>query len=77
MIDKKCPKCGSRSFQINDYCVVGFIYEVQDGIVESEGTGDSCDSIKTTCVCRKCKHEWHPRNLEFTIDKQIQIIKKC
>lgn len=69
MIDKKCPKCGSRSFQINDYCEVGFIYEVQDGIVESEGTGDSCDSIKTVCVCRKCKHEWHPRNLEFTIDK--------
>lgn len=69
MTNKKCPKCGSRTFQIADYCVVVYAYEVTDGFVESEGMGDSCDPVKTICVCRKCKHEWHPRKMSFTIDR--------
>ena len=31
MTDKKCPKCGSRCFQIVDYYATGYIYEVDIG----------------------------------------------
>lgn len=69
MIDKKCPKCGSKSFQLVDYCKVGYIYSVEDGKVMPDGQDDSSDHISTTCSCNECGHIWHPRNLDFEIDE--------
>lgn len=70
MTEKKCPKCGSRTFQIVDYYVRGYIYEVTDGYVEAEGEDDDGgEHVRTVCVCRKCDYEWHPRNMEYTIDE--------
>ena len=69
MTDKKCPKCGSRNFQIVDYYVVGYIYEVEDGNVIAEGQDDGGEHIRTSCVCRECRHEWHPRNFNYEIDE--------
>lgn len=70
MTDKKCPKCGSRNFQIADHYSVAYLYEVQDGVVEADGMdNDFGRHIETTCTCHNCKHQWHPRNLEYTIDK--------
>ena len=69
MTDKKCPKCGSRNFQIVDYYVVGYIYEVEDGKVIAEGQDDGNEHVRTSCVCRECGHEWHPRNFNYEIDE--------
>lgn len=33
MTEKKCPKCGSNNFQIVDYYVTGYVYEVENGVV--------------------------------------------
>ncbi len=67
--DKKCPKCRSTNFQIVDYEMVANIYEVDNGYVTAEGQDDDGSHIKTSCVCRKCGHIWHPKNFEFTIDE--------
>lgn len=69
MTDKKCPKCGSRNFQIVDYYVAGYIYEVEDGKVIAEGQDDGNEHVRTSCVCRECGHEWHPRNFNYEIDE--------
>ena len=71
MTNKKCPKCKSRNFQVVDYYVTGYIYEVENGKVYAEGTDDGGDHKKTDCICRKCGHRWHPRNLglDFIIDE--------
>ena len=70
MTEKKCPKCGSQNFQVVDYYVTGYIYEVANGIVTAEGTDDGGNHVRTNCVCRKCGHIWHPKNLDknFAID---------
>ena len=41
MTDKKCPKCGSNNFQIVDYFVTGYIYEVENGVVNGNGADDT------------------------------------
>lgn len=69
MTDKKCPKCGSRNFQIVDYYTRPYIYEVEDGKVMADGIGEESDHVKTTCVCRGCGYEWHPKKFEYTIDE--------
>lgn len=69
MTDKKCPKCGSRTYQIVEYAVQELIYEVTDGYVEAYGEGDGGDHIKTTCHCKVCNHFWHPRKFDYTIDE--------
>lgn len=69
MTEKKCPKCGSRNFQINDYYTRPYIYEVTDGYVEAEGEGEESEHVRTNCVCRNCKHQWHPKNFDYYIDK--------
>ena len=68
MTEKKCPKCGSRNFQITDYYVTGYIYEVEDGKVIPDGADEGGEHVRTTCVCRECGHIWHPRNFDFSID---------
>lgn len=68
MTNKKCPKCGSRNFQIVDEYVQELLYEVEDGIVEAMGEGDGGEHVRTSCTCRNCGYHWHPRNLEYTID---------
>lgn len=69
MINKKCPKCGSRYFQIVDYYVVGYIYEVEDGKVIAEGQDDGGKHVRINCYCRECHHEWHPRKCDYVIDE--------
>lgn len=71
MTNKKCPKCGSKSFQVTDYFVTGYIYEVEDGYVTAEGQDDGGIHVCTTCVCRECGHQWHPKkfNDDFVIDQ--------
>lgn len=68
MTDKKCPKCGSRNFQIVDHYDTGYIYEVEDGVVLADGADDGGRRLRTICTCRKCNHTWHPKKLEYTID---------
>lgn len=68
MTNKKCPICGSHNFQITDFYVRGYIYEVHDGIVLADGEDDGGERVRTTCVCRDCDHIWHPRNFDYTID---------
>lgn len=70
MTTKKCPKCSSRYFQLVDYCATRYIYEIVNGVVYAEGANDGEKSISTTCICRICGHQWHPRNLDnaFKID---------
>lgn len=69
MIDKKCPQCGSRYFQIVDYYAVGYIYEVEDGRVIAEGQDDGGEHVRTTCVCRDCGRQWHPKKMNYEIDE--------
>lgn len=69
MTSKQCPKCRSRNFQIYDEWVQGLLYEVTDGFVEANGAGDGGEHIRTSCTCRECGYHWHPRKLEYTIDK--------
>lgn len=59
--NKRCPKCGSRNFQIADTCAVDYLYECRDGIITANGQGDGCDQIKRTCFCLECEHSWHPK----------------
>lgn len=70
--NKKCPKCGSKNFQVVAYSIVGYIYEVEDGRVIADGQddGDSKD-VRVNCVCRECEHQWHPKRLndDFVIDE--------
>lgn len=68
MTTAKCPKCGSRNFQVIDYYSTPYLYEVTNGTVTADGTGDDTTHVKTICVCRQCKRRWHPRNFEITID---------
>lgn len=53
MTDKRCPKCGSRNFQIADEYTTAYLYEVTDGVVEADGMdNDFGRRVKTTCTCR-------------------------
>ncbi len=63
--DKKCPKCGSRNFQIVDTCAMDLLYKCKDGIITANGQGERCDQIKRTCFCDECEHEWHPKGDMF------------
>ena len=70
MTKKECPKCKSKCFQLVDYYVTGYIYEIVNGVVTAEGTDDGGNHVKSTCLCRNCGYIWHPRNLDnnFIID---------
>ncbi len=69
MTDKKCPRCGSQNFSISDYWVTCYLYEVENGTVNAEGSdGDTGKHIKTECICKECNHRWHPHNFDFSID---------
>lgn len=70
MTNKKCPKCGSGNFQVVDYQIRAYMYEVEDGYVTADGVDEDSDHVRTNCVCRECGHVWHPRRLndDFVID---------
>lgn len=70
MTDKKCPKCGSKDFSIECKVTAYLLYTVIDGIVEANGCDmDAGDELSNTCICSNCKHIWHPRKFNYTIDK--------
>ena len=70
MTSKKCPKCGSRNLQIADEYTTAYLYEVTDGVVEADGEDNDCGQhIRTTCTCRNCDYQWHPKNFRYEIDK--------
>ena len=57
MTNKKCPKCGCRSFQIDDVYSTNYIYQVRDGVVMTNGEdNDFGRHLSTTCTCEKCGH---------------------
>lgn len=64
--NKKCPKCGSRNFQIVDYCSTPLLYECEDGVITANGQGDSGELLKRVCICRECETQWTPRGEVFT-----------
>lgn len=68
MTDKKCPKCGSKNFQITDYSVTGYIYQVEDGVVTGNGDDAGGKHVRTICECAECGHVWYPRNFDFEVD---------
>lgn len=69
MINKKCPQCGSRYFQIVDYYVVGYIFEVEDGKVIADGQDEGGEHVRTICVCHDCGRKWHPKKCDYVIDE--------
>lgn len=70
MTNKKCPKCGSQNFRIEEECTTTLIYEVYEGTVEAQGEcNDASEHVKTTCICDECSHRWHPRKFDFIVDK--------
>ena len=68
MTTKKCPKCGSKNFQITDYYIRGYIFEVEEGTVHANGENEDAEHVRTNCFCRKCHHLWHPKKFNYTID---------
>ena len=71
MTDKKCPKCGSRNFGITAKVTAYMLYTVIDGHVYPNGADyDDSDTLSETCICDQCGHRWHPKNHEYTIDRE-------
>lgn len=65
---RRCPKCGSRNFQIDDWYEACYIYQVEDGVITPDGVdNDGCDHIRTVCTCLDCGNNWHPKNLYKSI----------
>ena len=70
MTTKQCPKCRNKDYRIEEQYTTTYIYQVVNGTVIACGeNNDSQDHIKTTCICDACKHKWHPRNFNFTVDE--------
>lgn len=71
MTTKKCPKCNQQDFQLIDYYVTGYIYDVVNGYVTANGADDGGRHVKSRCFCRICGHVWSPRHLDsnFRIDE--------
>lgn len=58
MTSKKCPKCGSRNFQIADEYTTVYLYEVIDGVVEAGGEDKNYGQhIRKTCTCLNCDYQ--------------------
>lgn len=69
MTTKKCPRCGSKDFLIECKVTAYLLYTVIDGIVEANGYDmDAGTELGNTCICSNCRHIWHPRNFDYTID---------
>lgn len=68
MTNAKCPKCGSRTFQLVSTCKVDYLYDVIEGHVYGNGQGSQCDELSNLCECEKCGHKWHPRNFDCNVD---------
>lgn len=45
MTTKKCPKCGSKNFQITDYYIRGYIFEVEEGTVHANGENEDAEQM--------------------------------
>ena len=58
---KKCPKCGSDKFRIEEFVETANIYEAEGGKITFEGTTDDADIKATYCHCNSCGYNWHPR----------------
>lgn len=58
---KKCPKCGSKDFQVDEYVEITNKYTAEGGIITFEGTSDFGDTKAIYCKCHKCGYTWHPR----------------
>lgn len=68
MINKKCPKCGSRNFQIEDEYTTVYMYQVVNGEVEADGEDKDCGRhVSTTCYCNECGYGWHPKKMSFML----------
>ena len=57
----KCPKCGSRSFDLLETFTEVEIRRVRNGVVSNESCHDVGPLISTECDCDKCGHHWFPR----------------
>lgn len=68
MTSEKCPKCGSRNFQIVDHYDTGYMFEVKEGFVTPESSDNGGEHLYTVCSCHKCNHLWHPKQFRYEID---------
>ena len=69
MIEKKCPKCGSRNYEIELKVTAYLLFIVEDGKVIPNGYDmDAGRSAAPRCYCDKCGHAWTPRNCDFVVD---------
>ncbi|MBR1525067.1 MAG: hypothetical protein IJ640_00205 [Prevotella sp.] len=67
--NKRCPRCGSRSFQVDAVCETTYIYQVEDGIVTPDGMdNDGMTPIRTICTCNRCNYHWHPKKYDDAIE---------
>lgn len=56
----KCPKCGSRAFDLLERFAEVETRQVRDGVVSDESWHDVGPLLSTECHCG-CGHQWHPR----------------
>ena len=69
-----CPKCGCGSFWIYDSYVATYSYFVHDESrkVEPMGMADGLsERVRTLCACNYCGYSWHPKKLDYTIDRDF------
>lgn len=71
MTNKKCPKCGSRSFEVEIKTVAYLFYIVEEGRVIPNGGDRDEHELSHLCACSVCGHKWHPRKLneDFASDE--------
>lgn len=66
--NRRCPKCGSNTYQIDDWYETAYIYQVENGVITPDGMdNDVCDHIRTVCSCSECGYRWHPKNFNESI----------
>ena len=69
MIDKKCPKCGSRNFTMELKTTCYLLYIVENGKVMSNGIEmDAGRVLETKYCCGECGNKWVSGECDFVVD---------
>lgn len=66
----KCPRCGSKSYTMNETVEEIVIYPVLDGVLSREALDHQPGSILgVACECG-CGHLWTPRRIKSIDDAE-------